>query len=183
MQQPAEPGIPTTWVDLIKSAGPEVIIVLIVTGVLSLASWFIIATKWWQFRRISRQSTRFFQALETSTGLREGYKGVIKLKPSPFNRVFKEGVTFYTEINPGALTESFERGKFSLTDAQLEETRRWVESMRAVVEQRLAVAAEAKKVGRPDFVHFALARPDHPLCSKKWCPWFNRCFGEKSNVK
>jgi biopolymer transport protein TolQ len=120
MQQPAAPGIPTTWVDLVMAAGPEVIIVLIVTGVLSLASWFIIAMKWWQFRRIARQSTRFFQAIETSTGLREGYRGVMKLKSSPFNRLFKEGVTFYTEINPGALTEAFERGKFTLTDAQLE---------------------------------------------------------------
>ena len=120
MQQPAAPGIPTTWVDLVMAAGPEVIIVLVITGVLSLASWFLIAMKWWQFRRIARQSTRFFQAIETSTGLREGYRGVMKLKSSPFNRLFKEGVTFYTEINPGALTETFERGKFTLTDAQLE---------------------------------------------------------------
>ncbi|HEX9894715.1 MAG TPA: MotA/TolQ/ExbB proton channel family protein [Gemmatimonadales bacterium] len=109
-----------TWVDLVLSSGPEVIVVLVVTLAMSLASWFIIAMKWWQFRRIGRQSLRFFQALETSTGLREGYRGVMKLQPSPFNRLFKEGLAFYTEINPGALTEAFERGKFSLSDAQLE---------------------------------------------------------------
>ena len=120
MPQAAESGSSMTWVNLILSSGPEVVIVLIVTAVLSLASWFIMAMKWWQFRRIARQSTRFFQTIETSTGLREGYRSVMKLPASPFNRLFKEGVTFYTEINPGALTETFERGKFTLSDAQLE---------------------------------------------------------------
>lgn len=115
----AEPGTPTTWVDLLRSAGPEVIVVLVVTGVLSLASWFIIAMKWWQFRRVNRQSVRFFQTLETATGLREAFKSVMKLQPSPYNRLFREGVSFYNEINPGAL-ENTERGKYNLSDAQLE---------------------------------------------------------------
>jgi biopolymer transport protein TolQ len=87
---------------------------------MSLASWFIIAMKWWQFRKISQQSIRFFQTLETSTGVREAYRSVMKLPQSAYNRLFREGMTFYTEINPGALTETAEKGKFSLSDAQLE---------------------------------------------------------------
>ena len=58
----AETGTPTTWVQLILSAGPEVIVVLVVTAVLSIASWFIIGMKWWLFRRIRSQSKRFFQS-------------------------------------------------------------------------------------------------------------------------
>jgi biopolymer transport protein TolQ len=119
MQLQAESGNLVTWVDLVRTSGPEVVVVLIVTSVLSLASWFIIAMKWWQFRRINRQSIRFFQTVETSVGLREAYRSVMKLKPSPYNRLFKEGVSFYSELHPGAL-ESTERGKFSLSDAQLE---------------------------------------------------------------
>jgi biopolymer transport protein TolQ len=115
----AESGNPVTWVDLVRSSGPEVIVVLIVTSVLSLASWFIIAMKWWQFRRIRRQSIRFFQTVETSGGLREAYRSVMKLQPSPYNRLFKEGISFYSELHPGML-ESSERGKFSLSDAQVE---------------------------------------------------------------
>jgi biopolymer transport protein TolQ len=115
----AETGTPTTWVDLIRSAGPEVIVVLVVTGILSLASWFIIGMKWWQFRRIKGQSRRFFNEVEREPGLREAYRKVMKLPPSPFSRLFREGINFYSELKPGAMTEG-EHATHTLTDAQLE---------------------------------------------------------------
>jgi biopolymer transport protein TolQ len=106
----AETGTPTTWVDLIRSAGPEVIVVLVVTGILSLASWFIIGMKWWQFRRIKGQSRRFFNEVEREPGLREAYRKVMKLPPSPFSRLFREGINFYSELKPGAMTEGLPVG-------------------------------------------------------------------------
>ncbi len=115
----AETGTPTTWVELIRSAGPEVIVVLVVTGVLSLASWFIIGMKWWQFRRIRSQSRRFFDEVEREPGLREAYRKVMKLPPSPFNRLFREGLNFYSELKPGVMTEG-ERTAHTLTESQLE---------------------------------------------------------------
>lgn len=115
----AETGTPTTWVELIRSAGPEVIVVLIVTGVLSLASWFIIGMKWWQFRRIGRQSRKFFNEVEREPGLREAYRKVMKFPPSPYSRLFREGIHFYSELRPGAMNEG-ERGTYTLSDAQLE---------------------------------------------------------------
>ncbi|HET9513342.1 MAG TPA: MotA/TolQ/ExbB proton channel family protein [Gemmatimonadales bacterium] len=116
----ADVGVPKTALDLVLESGPETLVILGITALLSLASWFIIAMKWWQFRRINRQSVRFFQTLETSTGVREAYRSVMKLPQSAYNRLFKEGMSFYTEINPGVMTEAAERGKFSLSDAQLE---------------------------------------------------------------
>ncbi|HKP29284.1 MAG TPA: MotA/TolQ/ExbB proton channel family protein [Gemmatimonadales bacterium] len=115
----AETGTPTTWVELIRSAGPEVIVVLIVTGILSLSSWFIIGMKWWQFRRIAGQARRFFNEVEREPGLREAYRKVMKLPPSPFSRLFREGLNFYSELKPGAMTES-ERTTHTLTESQLE---------------------------------------------------------------
>jgi biopolymer transport protein TolQ len=101
----AETGTPTTWVQLILSAGPEVIVVLVVTAVLSIASWFIIGMKWWLFRRIRSQSKRFFLEVERDQGLRETYRQVMKLPPSPFSRIFREGLNFYSELKPGAMAE------------------------------------------------------------------------------
>jgi len=115
----AESGTPTTWVDLIRSAGPEVIVVLVITGVLSVASWFIIGMKWWQFRRIGGQGRRFFNEVEREPGLREAYRKVMKLPPSPFSRLFREGLNFYSELKPGAMTEG-ERTTHTLTESQLE---------------------------------------------------------------
>lgn len=115
----AETGTPTSWVDLVRNAGPEVIVVLVVTGILSVASWFIIAMKWWQFRRIRAQSKRFFGEVEREPGLREAYRNVMKLPPSPFSRLFREGINFYSELKPGAMTEG-ERTAHTLTESQLE---------------------------------------------------------------
>ncbi len=111
-------GTPTTTIDLIISSGPETLVVLGLTALLSLASWFIIAMKWWQFRRVNGQSDRFFRALEGAPGLRDAYRGVMKLPPSPYNRLFREGITFYSELHPTAFGE--DKAKFSLSDAQLE---------------------------------------------------------------
>ena len=119
MMVQAETGTPTTWVELIRSAGPEVIVVLIITGILSLASWFVIGMKWWQFRRIAGQSRRFFNEVEREPGLREAYRKVMKLPPSPFSRLFREGLNFYSELKPGAMTEG-ERTTHTLTESQLE---------------------------------------------------------------
>jgi len=115
----AETGTPTTWVQLILSAGPEVIVVLVVTAVLSLASWFIIGMKWWLFRRIRSQSKRFFFEVERDQSLRETYRQVMKLPPSPFSRIFREGLNFYSELKPGAMSEG-EHTPHTLTESQLE---------------------------------------------------------------
>jgi biopolymer transport protein TolQ len=105
--------------DILALAGPETIAVLGVLLVLSLASWFVIGLKWWQFRRLGRQSGRFFAELERVSGLRDAYRSAMKLPPSPFTRLFREGINFYSQLHPGALGEG-EKGSYSLSNTQLE---------------------------------------------------------------
>ena len=109
----------TSTLDMVVNASVETMIVLIAIGAMSLASWFVIGLKWWQFRRIKGQSRRFFAEVGGHAGLREAYRGVMKLPPSPFSRLFREGITFYSELRPGAIGDG-QPEVHSLSESQLE---------------------------------------------------------------
>src|SRR6185503_1586588 len=79
---------------------------------------FIIIYKWWQFRRIRRQADRFFKELEKTTRLEEAYHAVMRLPPSPYNRLFREAMTFLADLRPSAAGQGIAKG--SLTTTQLE---------------------------------------------------------------
>jgi biopolymer transport protein TolQ len=110
---------PTSPWELVLLSSPETKLVLIVTIVFSLASWFLIGLKWWQFRRLQRQSARFLQELGRSARLQEAYHSAMKLPPSPFIRLFREGLSFYSQLQPGVLREEG-TGHGALSPSQLE---------------------------------------------------------------
>jgi len=111
---------PQSSLDLVLAAGPETKIVLAILTVFSLVSWFIIILKWWQFRKLNRAADRFFREMERTTRLQDAYKSVMKLPPSPYNRLFREAITFYSELRPGALREDRDADRSSLSMTQLE---------------------------------------------------------------
>ena len=117
LQTPAR--IPTSPWELVLTSSPETKIVLVVTIAFSLASWFLIGVKYWQFRRLRRQSARFLEELGRSPRLQEAYRSVMKLPPSPFNRLFREGLSFYSQLQPGVLREEG-TGHGALSPSQLE---------------------------------------------------------------
>jgi biopolymer transport protein TolQ len=118
--QQAAGAIPQSPLELIAASSPEVKIVLLVTGLFSLVSWFIIILKWWQFRKLNRQADRFFTEMERTTRLKDAYHSVMKLPPSPYNRLFREAITFYSELRPGALRDERGADRSSLSMTQLE---------------------------------------------------------------
>ncbi len=109
----------TSTIDLVVHSSMETKVVLVVIAVMSLASWFVVGLKWWQFRRIKGQGHRFFAEVGGHPGLREAYRGVMKLPPSPFSRLFREGITFYSELRPGAIGDR-QAETHSLSESQLE---------------------------------------------------------------
>jgi len=111
--------VPQSVWQLLQLATPATLAVLAVTAVLSLFSWFVIAMKWWQFRRIRGQANRFFQALEGAPRLPDAYRVAMKLPTSPFNRVFREAMSFHNDLAPGVHREGAAE-KASLTTTQLE---------------------------------------------------------------
>ncbi|HEX5386149.1 MAG TPA: MotA/TolQ/ExbB proton channel family protein [Gemmatimonadales bacterium] len=113
-------SIPRSSWDLVLVSSTETKIVLAITALFSLVSWFIIIAKWWQFRRLNRQADRFFSEMERSTRLQEAYHAVMKQPPSPYTRLFREAVTFYSELRPGALRDDRAGQQHALTGTQLE---------------------------------------------------------------
>src|SRR5437660_1048998 len=87
-------ALPRTFRDLIGASTMETKIVLVVLAAFSAISWFLIVLKWWQFRRVRRQGTRFFAQLETANRLEDAYHAVVKLPPSPYGRLLREGAQF-----------------------------------------------------------------------------------------
>jgi biopolymer transport protein TolQ len=118
--QQAGGAIPQSSLELVLSSSPETKIVLVVLAIFSLVSWFIIILKWWQFRKLNRQADRFFSEMERTSRLKDAYHAVMKLPPSPYNRLFREAVTFYSELRPGALRDERGADRSSLSMTQLE---------------------------------------------------------------
>ena len=113
-------ALPTTPLELLLISSVETKVVLAILLVFSLIAWFIIVLKWWQFRRLNKQADRFFAEMERTTRLQEAYHAVMKQPPSPYNRLFREAITFYSELRPGALREERGADRSTLTPTQLE---------------------------------------------------------------
>lgn len=113
-----EPGeVLTPW-RMILEGTLSTKIVLGVLAVFSLVSWAAIIWKGLQFRRLWAQAGPFMDRIETAERLEEAYRSVLALPESPFTRVFRRGVNFFSELRPGALREGVQvKG---LSSAQLE---------------------------------------------------------------
>jgi biopolymer transport protein TolQ len=108
-----------TW-ELLTTSSVATKVVMIVLAVFSVLSWFIIVLKWLQFRRVRRDGNRFFDVLEKTTRLEDAYHAVMKLPPSPYGRLLREGVNFFSELRPGALKEDRGAESSVLSATQLE---------------------------------------------------------------
>ncbi len=115
-------ALPSTVWELIQVSSAATKVVLIVLVVFSLICWFLILLKALHFRRIRKRGDKFFAALQRTTQLHEAYHVVMKLPPSPYGRLLREGVNFLSELKPGALEEGQEL-RDVLTPTQLDALR------------------------------------------------------------
>ncbi len=113
-------ALPTTPWELVTTSSAATKLVLLVLMVFSLICWFLILLKWIQFRRLGKLGNRFFDELERTTRLEDAYHAVMKLPPSPFGRLLREGLNFFSELRPGALQETDAGKTVTLTATQLE---------------------------------------------------------------
>jgi biopolymer transport protein TolQ len=96
-------AVPTTPWELVLTSSRETKFVLAILVVFSLVSWYLIFLKWWQFRRMRRQADRFMTEIERAARLEDAYHAAMRLPSSPYNRLLREGVNFFSELKPGSL--------------------------------------------------------------------------------
>jgi biopolymer transport protein TolQ len=97
---------PQSALDMIFGGTLPTKIVLLVLGAFSLASWWMIFHKVRQFREVRLHGDRFLEQMERAQRLEDAYKAILALPESPYSRVFRQGVNFFSELRPGALREA-----------------------------------------------------------------------------
>ncbi len=127
---------PTTVLDMIAAGTLPTKFILTVLAAFSLASWWLIFHKWRQFRWVRQQGDRFLEQMERAQRLEDAYKAILSLPESPYGRVFRQGVNFFTELRPGALREGGQAEGLTLT--QLEALRMVLETEEAEERDDLA---------------------------------------------
>jgi biopolymer transport protein TolQ len=98
-------AVPTTPWELVLTSSRETKVVLAILVLFSVASWYLIILKWWQFRHVRRQADRFMKEIEKAPRLEEAYHAAMRLPSSPYNRLLREAVQFFSHLKPGVLRE------------------------------------------------------------------------------
>ena len=128
---------PTSVLDMVLGGTPVTRVVLIILGLGSLFTWWLIFHKWKQFREVRQQGDRFLEYMERAQRLEDAYKAILSLPESPYGRVFRQGVNFFTELRPGALRDGAPPIK-GLSLTQLEALRLVLEKEEAEERDELA---------------------------------------------
>jgi biopolymer transport protein TolQ len=116
----AQIGAPTSAWDMVLGGTLWTKLVLITLAVGSVASWVLIFWKIKQFRAVRTQGDRFLEKMDRATGVADAYKAILSLPESPYGRVFRQGVNFFSELRPGALSEGAPPSQgLSLTQLQV----------------------------------------------------------------
>ena len=96
---------PQTALDMIFGGTLPTKIVLGVLVVFSFWSWVLIIRKARQFASVRQEGDRFLQSMERAQRLDEAYRAILTLPESPYGRVFRQGLNFFSELRPGSLRE------------------------------------------------------------------------------
>ena len=116
-------AVPTTPWELVLTSSAETKFVLAILVGFSVISWYLIVLKWWQFRRMRLLADRFMAEIERAPRLEEAYHVAMRLPSSPYNRLLREGVSFFSELKPGTLKKEAAVAAETLTTTQLEALR------------------------------------------------------------
>lgn len=126
-----------SMLEILTRATPPTYVVLAALVVFSFVSWWIIFSKARQFSVVRRQGDRFLEAIEKAQRLEDAYKAILALPESPYGRVFRQGVNFYSELRPGSLRQGAAVGE-GLSLTQLEALRMVLEKEEAEERDELA---------------------------------------------
>ena len=81
----------TGIVELVLHAGPIAKVVLAVLAIFSIVSWALIVEKWWQFRRVRRQTLAFVRVFREGRRASAVYGAAKKFRESPLAQLYSAG--------------------------------------------------------------------------------------------
>jgi biopolymer transport protein TolQ len=99
----ASAAIPSTPVELIKSASYVTQGVLVLLACLSLISWGIMLAKWLEFRRVYKASNDFLEEFEKVSRLEQAFSLSKRVKTSPYTRVLARAIRFLQDTRSPAV--------------------------------------------------------------------------------
>ena len=133
-------GPPETPWDMIVHGTLPTQAILVILALFSVMSWIIIFWKYRQFGAVMKEGDRFLERMERAQGLDDAYKSILDLPESPYGRVFRQGINFFSELRPGALrSQRNEQGTAGLTLTQLEALRLVLDKEQSEERDELAV--------------------------------------------
>jgi biopolymer transport protein TolQ len=132
-------ALPSTPWELVLTSSRETKIVLLILALFSVLSWYVIVLKWWQFRKMRRQSERFLSEVEKASRLEDAYHAAMRLPSSPYNRLLREGIHFLSTLKPGGLRR--DRDEAAVATSLLTTTQ--LEAMRMILAKEVAAERDA----------------------------------------
>lgn len=135
--QAARP-VPTGPLDMITGGTIWTQSILLVLMLFSLISWVIIFWKLGQFRRLKQEGLHFLDSTERAQRLEDLYRTVVRLPESPYTRLFRQGINFFSELRPGSLKENAAPGP-GLTESQLAALRLVLDKEQGEEEEDLSI--------------------------------------------
>ncbi|MGI9628863.1 MAG: MotA/TolQ/ExbB proton channel family protein [Longimicrobiales bacterium] len=121
---------PQNMMDMLLGGTWATRVVLIVLALFSIVSLWVILSKSRHFAAVRQHGDRFLAQMEQTTRLEDAYRATLPLPDSPYTRVFKQGVTFFSELRPGALRKEPQMSE-GLSLTQLEALRLVMEKVEA----------------------------------------------------
>jgi biopolymer transport protein TolQ len=108
----------TGFVHLVLNASIETQVVLGICAIFSVASWYVIAAKWWEFRSLAAQRKAFDKAVERMRGTDERLLAVASLGGSPYAEVLRGTGRFIQDLNTAMQRMNATRSGLSLTQLE-----------------------------------------------------------------
>lgn len=115
-------AVPSSIVEMVTHSDAVTKAVLIVLALMSLASWAIMLSKWWEFRSLERASARFVDEVERTTRFEQAAALARRARPSPYTRVVTRAADFLGDLR-AAQAAMPEPAPATLSAAQVESLR------------------------------------------------------------
>lgn len=118
MIQAAPDSVGINLLGLVLHAHVETRVVLVLCALFSIASWYLIGAKWWEFRQLRHTRRAYDKAVERSRSLEEREQAVTALGDSPFAEIVRITGTFFGDIRRSMDRDGVSRSGLSLTQLE-----------------------------------------------------------------